>query len=174
MHPTASDLRTNMPFVSSTELRQRFSLAMSEMYRKVISAFCSPLPARANLATARTCVDVPPSARRFAGGPPLWRPSGSSEWAIVFSAGVIALELTGDLLYQVRDVNEPLLDTLRPLEASRLKQERHGAIRVGKEEELRNLARLFKQLGMHAVGEFQRTAAPKAEEASEDSKRSDR
>lgn len=27
---------------------------------------------------------------------------------------------------------------------------------MGKEEELRNLARLFKQLGMHAVGEFGR------------------
>ncbi|ORY79288.1 hypothetical protein BCR35DRAFT_279423 [Leucosporidium creatinivorum] len=93
-----------MPFVSSTELRQRFSLAMSEMYRK----------------------EVP---------------------------------LYGDLLDLVRDVNEPLLDTLRPLERSRLNQERHGAIRVGKEQELRNLARLFRQLGMHAVGYYDLSTA---------------
>lgn len=77
------------------------------------------------------------------------------------------MDSTAELLHpQVRDVNEPLLGTLSQLERSRLSQERHGAIRVGKEEELRNLARLFRQLGMHAVGEFvdRRTAAAKAGE----------
>lgn len=55
-------------------------------------------------------------------------------------------------LGQVRDVNAPLQKNLSAEEQARLTQERHGAIRVGKPEELRNLARMFRWLGMHAVG----------------------
>lgn len=60
--------------------------------------------------------------------------------------------LYGALVALVEDINEPLLGPLSPDERSRLAQERHGAIRVGTAEELRTLARLFRLLGMEAVG----------------------
>ncbi|KAM0788356.1 hypothetical protein ACM66B_001497 [Microbotryomycetes sp. NB124-2] len=67
--------------------------------------------------------------------------------------------LYGRLLDLVKSVNAPLLHTLTPAEQQRLTQERHGAIRVGKASELRNLARLFSLMGMEPVGYYDLSVA---------------
>ncbi|KAK4058380.1 hypothetical protein OIO90_000538 [Microbotryomycetes sp. JL221] len=67
--------------------------------------------------------------------------------------------LYGQLLDLVRSVNEPLQYVLTLEEQQRLTQERHGAIRVGKPSELRNLARLFHLLGMEPIGYYDLSTA---------------
>ncbi|KAN0065803.1 hypothetical protein ACQY0O_000933 [Thecaphora frezii] len=66
--------------------------------------------------------------------------------------------LYGDLLSIVADVNGDVMARHPGLvsdeELSRLNVERHGAMRVGKPEELRLLARIFRVLGMSAVGYY--------------------
>ncbi|KAK4051874.1 hypothetical protein OIV83_002579 [Microbotryomycetes sp. JL201] len=67
--------------------------------------------------------------------------------------------LYGQLLDLVKSVNEPLQHSLSLDERQRLTQERHGAIRVGKASELRNLARLFRLMGMEPVGYYDLSVA---------------
>lgn len=70
--------------------------------------------------------------------------------------------LYGDLLELVADVNQQALDSSPELHAhltqtgelSRLNLERHGAIRLGKPEELATMRRLFAVMGMLPVGYY--------------------
>ncbi len=70
--------------------------------------------------------------------------------------------LYGDLLTLVADVNKQALADSPALkrqltatgELSRLNLERHGAIRLGKAEELATMRRLFAVMGMHPVGYY--------------------
>lgn len=143
-----------MPLVSSTELRSRFSSAMSDMYRKVSSRLCSTCALLASRAI--TTRRRRPRPRGQLDGLLRLLETATARRRTQLTPAIHHQEvlLYGDLLDLVHDVNGPLLDTLSNLEVSRLNQERHGAIRVGKESELRNLARLFKLLGMFPVGEW--------------------
>ncbi|BEJ15317.1 hypothetical protein CspHIS471_0410840 [Cutaneotrichosporon sp. HIS471] len=58
--------------------------------------------------------------------------------------------LYGDLIELVDDVNATFPGTPE----DRLKVERHGAIRLGKPDELQMIARLFNQMGMEPVGYY--------------------
>ncbi len=70
--------------------------------------------------------------------------------------------LYGDLLDLVRDVNDKVLTESQAIKAqlehtgelSRLNMERHGAIRLGKAEELSTMRRLFAVMGMYPVGYY--------------------
>ena len=70
--------------------------------------------------------------------------------------------LYGDLLQLVNDVNQQSLQQHPTLkvqleqtgELPRLSQERHGAIRLGKPEELVNMRRVFAVMGMYPVGYY--------------------
>lgn len=70
--------------------------------------------------------------------------------------------LYGDLLELVADINQQALATSPALaaqltqtgELSRLNLERHGAIRLGKPEELATMRRLFAVMGMYPVGYY--------------------
>ncbi|WP_435263711.1 2-oxoadipate dioxygenase/decarboxylase HglS [Tenacibaculum sp. nBUS_03] len=70
--------------------------------------------------------------------------------------------LYGELLDLVHDINEKVLSESkedkeqlsRTGELSRLNVERHGAIRLGKPEELFTMRRLFKVMGMYPVGYY--------------------
>ncbi len=75
--------------------------------------------------------------------------------------------LYGSLVELVQDVNKHVLDTQpdvaqrleRTGEMERLNEERHGAIRLGKVEELATMRRLFAVMGMQAVGYYDLTPA---------------
>ncbi|MFT0212246.1 VOC family protein [Pseudomonas sp. F1_0610] len=75
--------------------------------------------------------------------------------------------LYGSLVELVQDVNKHVLDTQpdvaqrleRTGEMERLNEERHGAIRLGKVEELTTMRRLFAVMGMQAVGYYDLTPA---------------
>lgn len=66
--------------------------------------------------------------------------------------------LYGDLLSIIGSVNGDCIrahpDLISDDEISRLNVERHGAIRVGTQEELQVLSRIFGVFGMHAVGYY--------------------
>ncbi|WP_299135340.1 VOC family protein [uncultured Tenacibaculum sp.] len=70
--------------------------------------------------------------------------------------------LYGELLDLVHDINEKVLSDSNEIkeqlsrtgEVSRLNMERHGAIRLGKPEELFTMRRLFKVMGMYPVGYY--------------------
>lgn len=75
--------------------------------------------------------------------------------------------LYGSLVELVQDVNKHVLDTQpevaqrleRTGEMERLNEERHGAIRLGKVEELATMRRLFAVMGMQSVGYYDLTPA---------------
>lgn len=75
--------------------------------------------------------------------------------------------LYGDLIDLVRDVNNDVLAKDRDLKAQletldnldRLSEERHGAIRLGKPEELFTIRRLFAVMGMEPVGYYDLSVA---------------
>lgn len=99
-------------FLSRSEIRARFCLAMSDMYKK----------------------EVP---------------------------------LYGDLMDLVRDVNADVIEKNPVLKArfealdnlDRISEERHGAIRLGKPEELFTIRRLFAVMGMEPVGYYDLSVA---------------
>ncbi|KAL2205493.1 DUF1338-domain-containing protein [Sarocladium strictum] len=68
--------------------------------------------------------------------------------------------LYGDLIRIVQDVNKSAFaDSINSNSLERLSLERHGAIRLGKPEELRVVSRIFAVLGMRAVGYYDLSAA---------------
>ncbi|MFO8029615.1 MAG: VOC family protein [Cyclonatronaceae bacterium] len=72
--------------------------------------------------------------------------------------------LYGDLLEIVRDINREHLQEHPDLEEElgsldRVSEERHGAIRLGKPEELATMARLFSVMGMVPVGYYDLSVA---------------
>ncbi len=90
-------------YISKSALRQRFSDALSSLYRKEVPAY-------------------------------------------------------GTLLEIVAEVNETI-DPNQAVDAARLGQERHGAIRVGTANDLSTIARVFDQLGMEPVGYYDLSVA---------------
>jgi len=70
--------------------------------------------------------------------------------------------LYGDLIELVKDINQETLNTHIALEQQlqqtgelpRLSQERHGAIRLGTADELKNMRRIFAVMGMFPVGYY--------------------
>ncbi|WWC88268.1 uncharacterized protein L201_003175 [Kwoniella dendrophila CBS 6074] len=64
--------------------------------------------------------------------------------------------LYGDLIELVNDVNSEIKKVKPDLWeiGDRLRVERHGAIRLGTSEELSTISRMFKQMGMYAVGYY--------------------
>ena len=72
--------------------------------------------------------------------------------------------LYGDLLDIVRGINQDVMAANPDLEdelgsLDRVSEERHGAIRLGKPEELKTMARLFKVMGMDPVGYYDLSVA---------------
>lgn len=75
--------------------------------------------------------------------------------------------LYGDLMELVRDVNADVMDKNPELKArlealdnlDRISEERHGAIRLGKPEELFTIRRLFAVMGMEPVGYYDLSVA---------------
>lgn len=75
--------------------------------------------------------------------------------------------LYGALVELVQDVNQQVLDTQPNVaahlektgEMARLNEERHGAIRLGKAQELATMRRLFAVMGMQGVGYYDLTPA---------------
>ncbi|EME76950.1 uncharacterized protein MYCFIDRAFT_46910 [Pseudocercospora fijiensis CIRAD86] len=71
--------------------------------------------------------------------------------------------LYGDLVRIVSEVNQKVMTSNPDIagndSAERLGVERHGAIRVGTPEELRNIRRIFEVLGMRAVGYYDLSVA---------------
>ncbi len=72
--------------------------------------------------------------------------------------------LYGDLLDIVRDINREYMEQHPGLEdelgnLDRVSEERHGAIRLGKPEELAMMARLFEVMGMYPVGYYDLSVA---------------
>ncbi|KUL84575.1 hypothetical protein ZTR_08775 [Talaromyces verruculosus] len=67
--------------------------------------------------------------------------------------------LYGDLVRIVQSGNHKVITNSTPDSLDRLTLERHGAIRLGKPEELHTVRRIFALLGMHAVGYYDLSVA---------------